>query len=121
MRKQNPAGPQPDTDPDALERALHLLLEQISKRDQKISWITAQKEVEVAEKDALDAVLRSTQALLREREAQLHEILTSGTWKMAVFIQRFRTFLVPLHSRREAILQQMFRIVLSPFKKIRKS
>jgi hypothetical protein len=40
---------------------------------------------------------------------------------MAVFIQRVRTFLVPLHSRREAILQQMFRIVLSPFKKIRKS
>ncbi|MGZ9233960.1 MAG: hypothetical protein ACXW4E_00410 [Anaerolineales bacterium] len=121
MHKQTPAGPQHDTDPDALQRALHLLLEQISKRDQKISWITAQKEVEVAEKDALDALLRSTQALLREREAQLHEILTSRTWKMAVVIQRVRNLLVPLHSRREAILQQVFRIVLSPFKKLRKS
>jgi hypothetical protein len=68
MHKQNSAAPQPDAAPEALQKALHLLLEQISKRDQKISWITAQKEIEVAEKDALDALLRSTQALLRKEK-----------------------------------------------------
>ena len=117
MHKQKSASPQHDTDPDALQRALHLLLEQISKRDQKISWITAQKEAEVAERDAL---LRSTQALLREREAQLHEILTSRTWKMASSLQHIRTFLVPLHSRREAILQRVIRMIFFPIKRIRK-
>jgi hypothetical protein len=118
MHKQKPARPQHETDPDALQRALHLLLEQISKRDQKISWITTQKEAEVAERDAL---LRSTQALLKEREAQLHEILTSRTWKMASSLQRIRTFLVPLHSRREAILQRATHMIFSFFKKVRKS
>lgn len=117
MHKQKPAYLH-ETDPGALQKALSLLLEQISKRDQKIAWITAQKEAEITERDAL---LRSTQSLLREREAQLHEILTSRTWKMASSLQRIRIFLVPLHSRREAILQRLIRIVFSPFRKIRKS
>ena len=118
MHKQKPSDPQHDTDPDALQRALYLLLEQISKRDQKISWIMAQKETEVAERDAL---LRSRQALLTEREVQLHEILTSRTWKIASFLQRIRTFFIPLHSRREAILQRVIRIIFSCLKKVRKS
>jgi hypothetical protein len=117
MYKQKPSDPQHDTDPDSLQRALYLLLEQISKRDQKISWISAQRAAEVAERDAL---LRSTQTLLGEREAQLNEILTSRTWKIAVSIQRVRTFLIPIHSRREVILQGVIRILLFPLKKIRK-
>lgn len=110
MHKQKPAGPQHATEPDTLQRALYLLLEQISRRDQKILWIQAQREAEVAERDAL---LRSTQALLSEREAQLHEIRTSRTWKIASYLQRVRTFLVPLRSRREAILQRFFRNLFS--------
>jgi hypothetical protein len=110
MHKQKSAGLQHDTDPDALQRALYVLLEQISKRDQKISWIKAQRDAEVAERDAL---IHSTQALLREREAQLHEILTSRTWKIASYLQRVRTFFVPLQSRREAILQRFFRNLFS--------
>jgi hypothetical protein len=108
MRKQKPVDPQHD--PDTSQRALYLLLEQISRRDQKISWIKAQWDSEVAERDAL---LRSTQALLKEREAQLHEIRTSRTWKIAASLQRVRTFFVPLHSRREAILQKLFRNLFS--------
>lgn len=118
MHKQKPSDPQHDTDPDALQRALYLLLEQISKRDQKITWIMAQKEAEVAERDALlRSTQRSMQALLTEREVQLHEILTSRTWKIASFLQRIRTFFIPLHSRREAILQRVIRIIFSFLKK----
>lgn len=118
MHKQEPSDPQHDTERDALQRALYLLLEQISKRDQKIAWISTQRAAEVAERDAL---LRSTQALLRERETQLHQTLTSRTWKIASFLQRIRTSFIPLHSRREAILQRIIHIIFFSFKKDKKS
>ena len=122
MYKQEPADPQLDTDPDALQRALYLLMEQISMRDQKISWITAQREAEIAERDALlRSTQRSMQALLDEREAELHKILTSRAWKFASSLQRIRTFFVPFHSRREAILLGVIHIILSSYKKVRKS
>ena len=124
MNKQTPTDPQHDTDPDSLRKTLYLLLEQISIRDQKISWISAQK---VAEGRALkleaaerESVLHSTEDKLRNRELQLHEIISSRTWKIALFLQRVRTLLIPLHSRREAVLQRVIRAVFLPLRKIRK-
>ena len=118
MPKREPSDPQHDTERDALQRALYLLLEQTSKRDQKIAWISAQRAAEVAERDAL---LRSTKALLMERETQLHQTLTSRTWKIASYLQRIRTSLVPLHSRREAILQRVIHTIFSSFINVRKN
>jgi len=118
MRKQKLDGQQDYMNPNLLQEALQQLLEQISKRDQKISWIVAENRAERAEKDAL---LLSTQTKLMEKELQLHEIVTSRTWKLALFIQRIRVFLVPPKSRREAILQRVVRIISFPLKRIKKS
>lgn len=128
MSKQTPAKQQDYTDPPLLQEALHQLLEQISKRDQKISWINAEKAAaarsfsekeqallqKIAEKEA---ILHYAQTQLRDREAQLNEILTSRTWKIALFIQRIRLFLVPPESRRARILRRGLKILFFPFKK----
>lgn len=114
-----------DTSMEPLQKALEQVLIQISKRDQKITWINAQRAAEAAqaavEKEALEAVLRFTQEQVRTREAQLEEILNSRTWKIAVSLQRLRTFFVPVQSRREAILQQVSRMLQSILGKARKS
>lgn len=99
-----------NTDPQLLQEALHQLLEQIVRRDQKISWISAEKtaaarafsEQEQALLNTIaerEAVLHYTQIQLHDREAQLNEILSSRTWKIALFLQRIRTLLVPPKKR----------------------
>jgi uncharacterized protein involved in exopolysaccharide biosynthesis len=104
MPQQKPDKRQEYTNPDLLQKALHQLLEQISKRDQKIT-----------ERDTL---LLYTQAQLKEKEAQLHEITNSGLWKLVVFIRRTRVFLVSPRSRRVSMLRRGWEVILSPFKRI---
>lgn len=122
MSKQTPAKQQDYTDPPLLQEALHQLLEQISRRDQKISWINAEKAAAARsfsekEQDLLqkiaekDAILNYTQTQLRDREAQLNEILTSRTWKVALFIQRIRVLLVPPQSWRARILRRGLELI----------
>jgi len=129
MRKQKLDEQQGYTDPDLLQKALHQLLEQISKRDQKIAWINAEsaatlrasmeKEqamlITIAERDA---ILLYTQTQLKDRESQLNEILTSRTWRTALFLQRVRVFLIPPNSRRARVLRLGLDVIFFPFKKI---
>lgn len=128
MSTRTPGKPQDHTDPPLLQEALHQLLEQISRRDQKILWIDAEKAAAARsflEKEQTllnklsekEAILQYTQTQLRDREAQLNEILTSRTWKIALFIQRIRVLLVPPDSRRARILQRGLDILSSPSKK----
>ena len=122
MSKQTPAQQQDYSDPPLLQEALHQLLEQISRRDQKISWINAEKTAAARsfwekEQDLLqkiaekDAILNYTQTQLRDREAQLNEILTSRSWKIALLIQRIRVFLVPPQSWRARILRRGLELI----------
>ena len=104
MYNQKLGNQQNDADPELLQKALHQLLEQISKRDQKI-----------AERDVL---LLYTQRQLKEKESELHEIVTSRAWKILLFIRRLHIFLVSPGSRRMQMLRQGLGIVFSPFKKI---
>lgn len=104
MHQQKPKKPQEYTDPDLLQKALHQLLEQISKRDQKI-----------AERDTL---LLYTQAQLKEKEAQLHEITNSRLWKVVVFIRRIRVFIFSPGNRRVSMLRRGWEVILSSFKRI---
>ena len=110
MYNQEPDQQQKYTDPLLLQKAIRQLLEQIAIRDQKISWIHSEKmaalrsfqEKEQALLQKLaeqDAVLNYTQTQLTARESQLHEILNSRTWKIALFIQRIRVFFVPPKGR----------------------
>jgi uncharacterized protein (DUF3084 family) len=105
MSKQQSAAQQDHADRDHLQKSIYQLLEQISKRDQKIA--------------SKDKLLRYTQARLVEREtqlarteAQLNEIVASKTWKTALMMQRIRTFLVPLNSRRSRILERGVKTIL---------
>jgi len=122
MSKRTPAQQQDYSDPPLLQEALHQLLEQISRRDQKISWINAEKTAAARsfwekEQDLLqkiaekDAILNYTQTQLRDREAQLNEILTSRSWKIALLIQRIRVFLVPPQSWRARILRRGLELI----------
>jgi hypothetical protein len=131
MHNQEPNEQQGYTDLLLSHKSIYQLLEQIAIRDQKISWIDSEKRAALRsfqekEKTLLqtlaeqDAVLQYTQTQLRDREAQLHEILSSRTWKMALFFQRIRTFLVPPQSRRAQILQGGLNRIVSPFKSIKR-
>jgi len=103
MYIQKPDKQQNDADPELLQKALHQLLEQISKRDQKI-----------AEREAL---LLYTQRQLKEKESELHEILTSRAWKILLFFRRLRIFLISPGSRRTQMLRRGLDIIFSPFRK----
>ena len=128
MPKQKLPRLQDDTSSDAVQIAVDQLLEQISKRDQRISWIRAERATTIRSlKLTLKLRLLETERhlsererQLSERETQLHEILTSRTWRMALFLQRIRNFLVPLGSRRAQILQGGLNMIISPFKKFKR-
>jgi Tol biopolymer transport system component len=131
MPKQKSDNNQDYTNPELLQKALHQLLDQTSNRDQKISWLNAERaatvrsleqtiqtmSVTIAEKDAL-LLYRQTQ--ITDRDSQLQEILTSRTWKMALLIQRIRVFLLPPQSRRARIVQDGLKTIISPLKKFNK-
>jgi hypothetical protein len=104
MHIQKPGKQNNDADSGLLQKALHQLLEQISKRDQKI-----------AERDAL---LLYTQRQLKEKESELHEIVNSRAWKILLIIRRLRSFLVSPGPLRTRMLRQGLAIIFSPFKKI---
>jgi hypothetical protein len=106
MHEQKPDERPDHADPDLVQSALHQLLEQISKRDQKISWINGERmaaERAFLEKEQTllnkiserDVLLHYTRTQLTDREAQLEEILNSRTWKIALLLQRIRVFLIP--------------------------
>jgi len=103
MPRPDPEKHQHYTNPDLLQKALYQLLEQISKREQKL-----------VEKDAQ---LLYMQAQLMEKEAQLNEIVTSKAWKIMLFIQKARLFLGSSQSRRVQMLRRGLEIISSSFKK----
>ena len=90
MSKDISAKQQSFTDSELVQKALYQLLEQITKRDQKILSIAA-------EKTAL--------------EDQLHQILNSKAWKIASRIQQIRSSIVPPQSRRAQVLEKALNII----------
>jgi hypothetical protein len=120
MHKQKP-DKQQDADPDLLQNALLQLLEQISKRDQKIGEGETLLRYTRAQLMEREAQLTEREVELRERKAQLHEILASRTWKIALLMQRIRTFLFPINSRRAQRLERGLKMILSPFTKIKRN
>jgi ATP-dependent helicase/DNAse subunit B len=119
-----------DTDPATVQNAIHQLLEQISKRDQKILWgnsektavlqVLAEKEKAMAENLAeKERALAEKDAVLRYTQGQLNDILNSKAWKVAAWMQRMRLILVPPESRRARILGKALNMVSLPLKKSR--
>jgi uncharacterized protein (DUF3084 family) len=121
MHKQKPDKQQDDVTPDLLQKALHELLEQISKRDQKIAERDALLRFTRAQLKEREAQFKEQEAEIMERKAQIHEIRASRTWKIALLMQRIRTFFVPINSRRAQILERGLKMILSPFTKIKRN
>jgi hypothetical protein len=90
MSKHISAKQQSFTDPELVQKALYQLLEQITKRDQKILSIAAEK---------------------KALEDQLHQILNSKAWKIASRIQQIRSSIVPPQSRRAQVLEKALNII----------
>ena len=104
MHKPESDKPQDYANPEVLQKSLYQLLEQISKRDQKL-----------ADKDTQ---LLYMQAQLTEKESQLHEIVTSKAWKIMSLIQKTYTFFTSPQNRRIQMLRRGLDIISSSFKKI---
>src|SRR5512133_3010486 len=105
------------TNPELLQNALYQLLEQISKRDQKILSIMDEKTAIVQELMEKEKIIAERDASLLFTEHQLHQVLDSRAWKIASMIQQIRTFLFPPDSGRARILEKALNIISLPFKK----
>lgn len=110
---------QHDTDPASVQKAIHQLLEQISKRDQKILWGHSEKAAVLRALSEKEKALAEKDAVLRYTQGQLSDILNSKAWKVAAWMQRMRLILVPPESRRARILGKALNIVSLPLKKPR--
>jgi len=124
MHKQIPDDLKGDVNFDSMQNALSQLLEQISKRDQKIAWINAEnsavlrvsaekQQAVLAEKE--DILLR-VRIQLAEKDALLNEIVTSRAWKVVLLFRRVRVFLIPPNSRRALVIRQGLNIIFLPFR-----
>ena len=128
MHKQIPDDLKGDVNFDSMQNALSQLLEQISKRDQKIAWINAEnsavlrvsaekQQAVLAEKE--DILLR-VRIQLAEKDALLNEIVTSRAWKVVLLFRRVRVFLIPPNSRRALVIRQGLNIIFLPFRIIKR-
>ena len=128
MHKQIPDDLKGDVNFDSMQNALSQLLEQISKRDQKIAWINAEnsavlrvsaekQQAVLAEKE--DILLR-VRIQLAEKDALLNEIVTSRAWKVVLLFRRVRVFLIPPNSRRALVIRQGLNIIFLPFRMIKR-
>ena len=108
---KNSDEPQVDNDPVVFQKALYQLLEQISKRDQKVLSITAEKTAVLNELKEKEKVIAETEADLRFTESQLRQVLDSRAWKIASTIQQFRILLAPPESRRARLIEKLLSII----------
>lgn len=117
MSQQSSNKQQDHSNPELLQKALYQLLEQISKRDQKILSIIAEKTAVLQELTEKEKIIAEKEASLRFTEHLLHQVIDSRAWKIASKIQDVRTFLVPPESRRAQVLEKVLNIVSPPSKK----
>jgi hypothetical protein len=111
MHKKNSDETQVDTDPALLQKALYQLLEQISRRDQKILSITAEKTAILRELMEKEKVIAERDASLVFWQSQLRQVLDSRAWKIASTIQQIRTSVAPPESRRAQLVGKILNVI----------
>src|SRR5689334_20807327 len=104
MSKKSPDDKQVYTEPELLQKALYQLLEQISRRDQKIISITAEKTAILQELMEKEKVIAERDASLVFWQSQFRQVVDSRAWKIASTIQQIRTLLAPPESRRAQLV-----------------
>jgi tRNA/tmRNA/rRNA uracil-C5-methylase (TrmA/RlmC/RlmD family) len=109
------------SDPEHLQKALYQLLEQISKRDQKILSITAEKAAVMQELMEKEKVIAEKDANLLFWQSQFRQVVDSRAWKMASSIQNTRTLLAPPESRRAQFIEKLLSVISPAHKKSEKN
>ena len=117
MPKQNSDIQQDPTESERYHDALYQLLDQISRRDQKIHWINGENKAAYRAVEEMKQTLAEREALLQFTEGQLNQVLESRAWKIAASIQQIRLFLAPPQSRRARILERALNSISFPFRK----
>jgi tRNA/tmRNA/rRNA uracil-C5-methylase (TrmA/RlmC/RlmD family) len=120
MYKKSSDDQQIYSDPEHLQKALYQLLEQISKRDQKILSITAEKTAVLQELMEKEKVLTEKDANLLFWQSQFRQVVESRAWKIASSIQNTRTFLAPPESRRAQFIERLLSVISPAHKKSEK-
>jgi hypothetical protein len=121
MHKQNSDKQQDYTDPELLQEALYQLLEQISKRDQKILSIMAEKTAVTQELMEKEKIIAERDASLLFTQGEMDKMLKSKAWKIASMLIQTRTFLFPPDSRRAQALDKALNVIFFPFRKAGRS
>ena len=105
------------SDPEQLQKALYQLLEQISKRDQKILSIASEKAAVMQELMEKEKIILEKDANLLFWQSQFRQVVESRAWKIAASIQNTRTFLAPPESRRAWLIEKLLRVISPAHKK----
>ena len=111
MRDKTSDNKQDAGSPELLQKTLQELLEQISKRDQKILRISAEKSSVMRTVVEKEQVISERDAHILFLEGELDKLLRSKAWKFASMLIQTRTRFFPPESRRAQILDKALNIV----------
>lgn len=97
--------------PEVLQKTLRELLEQISKRDQKILRIDAEKTAVLRTVIEKEQIISERDAHILFLEGEMDKMLKSKAWRFASMLIQTRTRFFPPESRRAQILDKALNIV----------
>ena len=112
MRDKTSDDNKPDaTSPELLQKTLWELLQQISKRDQKILRINAEKIAVLRTLMEKEQIISERDAHILFLEGEMDKMLRSKAWRFASLLIQTRTRFFPPESRRAQILDKALNIV----------
>jgi hypothetical protein len=111
MRDKTSDNKQDAKSPELLQKTLRELLEQISKRDQKILRIDAEKTAVLRTVIEKEQIISERDAHILFLEGERDKLLRSKAWKFASALIQTRTRFFPPESRRAQILDKALNIV----------
>ena len=87
-------------DLQAAQNQVDLLKEEVELHKDQLAFVET-------EKQDVETELLNTRTELSQLQSTLDEIHSNRTWKMLQWIQRFRLWIIPAHSRREKLLKKL--------------
>lgn len=111
MRDKTSDNEQNVRSPELIQKTLWELLEQISKRDQKILRISAEKTAVLRTLMEKEQIISERDAHILFLEGEMDKMIRSKAWKFASMLIQIRTRFFPPGSRRAQILDKALNIV----------
>jgi hypothetical protein len=121
MRDKTSDNKQDAGSPELVQKTLRELLEQISKRDQKILRINAEKTAVMRTVVEKEQIISERDAHILFLQGEMDKLLRSKAWNFASKLIQTRTRFFPPESRRAQLLDKALNIIsFSPRKAGRK-